>query len=270
MIDTSSRLRVTLVAKPQFLGVPPSLGTPREDQLQGPDAAKIIELAGRACYDSLGTGRNSDDYHKHILEVGHGSVLAHAVFTFFITGVSRGLSHELVRHAIGIGISQRSTRYVDESESPWIMHPLLAQYIDDMRATPGLDIRPELHEIEESIRLTVRMAQETYRLIVERLVNYQIENGVDKFNARKQARGAARGFLGNALETELIWSANVRALRWVISQRASAAADAEIRALGMELLKIGQRELPQYFMDYLISDSPDGLGECATSPNPKV
>jgi len=50
-------------------------------QLQGKPLEKLCEIAGRACYDSLGRGRDSAGYHQHILEVGHLSVLEHAAFT---------------------------------------------------------------------------------------------------------------------------------------------------------------------------------------------
>lgn len=248
-------MKITLIGKPQFLGLPPELGEPREDQLKGTDAGKIIETAGRTCYDSFGKGRNSVEYAKHILESGHGSVLEHAQFTFFITGVSRGLTHELVRHRVGVAISQRSTRYVDETESPWILHPLLVEYLDKT----GDDVlRVRWDE-------AVGKCRSVYAETVEKLQNFLIKRGSDKLTARKQARGAARGVLGNALETELIWSANVRALRTVLSQRASSGADAEIRAMAMELHRIMVAEVPPYFLDYVLSESSDGLGEVATA-----
>jgi thymidylate synthase (FAD) len=115
---------VRLIARPQFIALPPELGAPSPTQLQGSDAEKLIETAGRTCYDSFGKGRSSGDFAEHILESGHGSVLEHAQYSFFISGVSRGLTHELVRHRVGVAISQRSTRYVDESDSEWIRHPL--------------------------------------------------------------------------------------------------------------------------------------------------
>lgn len=245
-------MRVQLIARPVFLGLPAELGTPAPNQLIGPDGQQLIETAGRTCYDSFGKGRGSDEYAKHILDIGHGSVEEHAQYSFFITGVSRGLTHELVRHRVGVAISQRSTRYVDEDSSPWIKHPLFEQYL---RETEDV-IDEDWHRAEEVCR-------DVYRNMVKKLEPWLVKKGVDKFTARKQARGAARGVLGNALETELVWSANVRALRHVISMRASPAADAEIRGLGIELLDIMVEELPLYFQDFWSVPSPDGIGECA-------
>ena len=212
----------------------------KDTQLLGSAPAQVIEIAGRTCYDSFGTGRSSEAYHKHLLEVGHGSVLEHAQYVFRVHGVSRGLTHELIRHRAGTAVSQRSTRYVDESEGDWVVHPVLAEYLEtDM----GAFLKDSLESFQQS-------SQRIYRNIVELLEAHMTSVGVDKFTARKQARGAARGFLGNALETELIWSANVRALRNVIEQRGVLAADAEIRGFALDLLGIMKVELPEYFSDY--------------------
>lgn len=253
---------VRLIASPRFHGLPPELGVPREDQLRGTDAEKIIETAGRACYDSFGQGRGSAEYHAHILGVAHGSVLAHAVFVFYIDGISRGLSHELVRHAVGVGISQRSTRYCDESESPWIAHPLLTAFF---RAFPGDSLIAEWDAyIEHGRRL--------YMATVEKLGPFarSIGKNITALAARKQARGAARGALGNALETGMVWSANVRALRWVLSQRASDSADAEIRRLAVAIYNVVRDHAPAYFTDVTGDDAADGLGETLTFAHPKV
>lgn len=118
---------------------------------------------------------------------------------------SRGCSHELVRHKFRTAVSQRSTRYVDESKSAWIVHPALMSY-------------SQKHFFDE----VKDVARGTYEDIVDELTPVV---------GRKQARGAARGFLGNALSTELIFSASVAQWRRMIAQRDNEAADAEIRDL---------------------------------------
>lgn len=207
----------------------------------GSESARLTECAGRTCYDSYGKGRSSKEFHSHILQVGHGSVLEHASISFYISGISRGCSHELVRHRAGCAISQRSTRYVDESESDWCWHPLVTRneaLLDSVRAT----------------------ASEAYRSLVK-IVQSELEaRGVDKQTARKQARGAARGALGNALETSMIWTANIRALRNVIEQRASQFADAEIRLLANRLYEAALPYCPEYLSDYEKAECPDGIG----------
>ena len=96
----------------------------------------LVETAGRICYMSFAKPRPGGNkaYIGHILEVGHGSVLEHAVWNLLITGVSRSLTHELIRHRAGFGYSQLSQRYVDES---------IAEYVEpDCIAND-----PELHQL---------------------------------------------------------------------------------------------------------------------------
>lgn len=243
-------MEVTLIARPTLIEIPTRAGTPRDDQMQGPDGQRLVELAGRICYDSLGKGRTSDQYAEHILEVGHGSVLEHAQYTFLISGVSRGLTHELVRHRVGVAISQRSTRYVDEAESPWAHHPLVEAYLE----------ASDDQELASTIAAAVDASKKAYRETVKALEIWLNAQEVDKATARKQARGAARGYLGNALETELVWSANIRALLHVIRERGSVHADAEIRCLAVKLAEIMKAELPAYFGHVELAESADGLG----------
>jgi thymidylate synthase (FAD) len=90
---------------------------------------KLIEVAGRLCYMSFAKPRPGGNaaYIGHILEVGHGSVLEHAVFNIIITGVSRSFTHELVRHRAGFGYSQLSQRFVDESECDFVEPDAIAE-----------------------------------------------------------------------------------------------------------------------------------------------
>ena len=82
---------------------------------------ELVELSGRACYKSFEPGLNpnvtrtrkgNEKYIKHILESGHGSVLEHGWVTFIFQNVSRVFTHELVRHRVGVAISQESLRFV--------------------------------------------------------------------------------------------------------------------------------------------------------------
>ena len=239
-------MQVTLLARPtlvysRFTGH--AYERTRSDQLCGTDAENIIEYAGRICYDSFnGKGRSSTDYAAHILEVDHGSVLEHAQFTFLIQGVSRCLTHELIRHRVGTAISQRSTRYCDESEVRFVRHA----------AESGVSVS-QLNAREH--------AQAAYRQTARRLEEGLVERGVSKLSARKQARAAAARYLPQGLETELVWSANVRALRLVIMMRASDAADAEIRELGVQLLEVVRPHVPAYLADLEIVPAEDKLGQ---------
>lgn len=168
---------------------------------------------------------------------------------------SRGLTHELVRHGDFSAISQRSTRYVDESHSDWVPHPLISAYAEEAGLSRVGLMKGQMVEAEEA-------AKEAYRAAVETLEAWLVARGVDRFTARKQARGAARGHLGNALHSELIFSANVLQWRWMIQQRACAAADAEIRELFCKALPVLQSSrYGARFADLALAPSPDGLGQ---------
>ena len=175
-------------------------------------------------------------------------------FSFYISGVSRGLTHELVRHKYHTAVSQRSTRYVDESESDWALHPLIMDNWAGINSDKCLGFTK--YAATSSF---IDRSQDYYDKIVKYLESVLIAKGIDKFTARKQARGAARGILGNALSTELIWSASLDEIKRVISQRANEHADGEIRLWANQLYEIVQPLYPDYFAADT-KPCPDGIG----------
>ncbi|MFN0207453.1 MAG: FAD-dependent thymidylate synthase [Planctomycetota bacterium] len=206
------------------------------------EAEKISEAAGRICYMSFGKGRKSNkDYLQNIIQMQHGSVLEHATWNFIFVGVSRSLTHELIRHRAGFGYSQLSQRYVDESDSDFIEPDAIAN-------------DPKLHQIWID---SVNQARKAYDDLVAGLV----EKFSDVDNAtlrRKLARQAARSILPNATETKIFVTANARALRHFIELRGDEHADIEIRKLAVIVLRIMQKEAPAFFGDYEIRTLPDG------------
>jgi hypothetical protein len=180
--------------------------------------------------------------------------------TMFMVG-SRGFSHELVRHGDRTGISQRSTRFVQESESEWIDHPLVQEY--DQHLTKTQSVRDAANFIQR-IWSVKELARKVYSEVVETLQPWLIERGVDKFTARKQARGAARGYLGNALSTELVFSASVGQWKRMLRMRACAPADAEIRAVFVQALaELQKSRYAADFVNFQVEPASDGLGEIA-------
>lgn len=173
--------------------------------------------------------------------------------SFYISGVSRGLSHELVRHKYRTAVSQRSTRYVDESESNWEWHPLIKKYKDKFEKVTWSNGNDIMNEVEN-------MCRDSYSFIVGELEVLLLKEGINKFTARKQARGAARGILGNALSTELIFSASLAQWKRMILQRASSAADAEIRLLFNEIYILLKDRFPDYFNGWISKISDDNIG----------
>ncbi len=215
---------------------------------------KLIETAGRVCYMSFQRPRpgGNKTYIGHLLDVGHGSVLEHAVFNLLITGVSRSLTHELVRHRAGFGFSQLSQRFVDESECSFIEPADIAA-------------DPELHQVWLE---AVQASQAAYRALADRLTD-KFKDIPDKTLRRKKAREAARSVLPNATETKIFVTANARALRHFIEMRGDAAADVEIRRLAIAVFKVLEREAPNLFGDYTLTDLPEG-GQAVTTEHRKV
>jgi len=209
----------------------------------------LTETAGRVCYMSFQRPRpgGNSAYLHHIKEVGHGSVLEHAVWNFLITGVSRSLTHELVRHRAGYGFSQLSQRYVDESVAEYVEPDCIAE-------------DPGLHALWLD---AVEYVHAAYVKLVEGLAR-KFESEPDKTLRRKLARQAARSVLPNATETKIFVTGNARALRHFIEMRASRHAETEIRKLAVAVLRILQREAPNLFGDYELIDLGDGTFEAST------
>jgi thymidylate synthase (FAD) len=217
-------------------------------------AEHLVETAGRVCYMSFAKPRpgGNKTYIGHILEVGHGSVLEHAVWNLLLTGVSRSLTHELIRHRAGFGYSQLSQRYVDES---------IAEYVEpDVIAGD-----PDLHALWLE---AVGHAHQAYVRLTEKLLS-KFEDEPDRTLRRKLARQAARSVLPNATETKIFVTANARALRHFIELRGSRHAETEIRKLAITVLRIMQQEAPHLFGDYELVPLSDGTFE-ATTPHRKV
>ncbi|OBJ33199.1 FAD-dependent thymidylate synthase [Mycolicibacter heraklionensis] len=239
-------LRVQLIAKTEF-SPPPDV--PWSTDADGGSA--LVEFAGRACYQSWSkpnprTATNAT-YLKHIIDVGHFSVLEHASVTFYITGISRSATHELIRHR-HFSFSQLSQRYVPEPDSRVVV-------------PPGMEDDPELQQILTDAADASRAA---YGELLARLE----AKFADQPNAvlrRKQARQAARAVLPNATETRIVVTGNYRAWRHFIAMRASEHADVEIRRLAVECLRQLTDVAPAAFGDFQISTLADGT-EVATSP----
>jgi thymidylate synthase (FAD) len=214
----------------------------------------LAEIAGRLCYMSFAKPRpgGNKTYLDHILEVGHGSVLEHAAWNFVCTGVSRSLTHELVRHRAGFGFSKLSQRYVDESVAEYVEPDTIAN-------------DPETHALWLD---AVAHAHQAYMKLVEKLTAH-FKDEPDRTLRRKLARQAARSVLPNATETKIFVTANARALRHFIEMRASRHAEVEIRKLAVQVLRIMQAEAPNLFGDYTLTPLPDGTCE-ATTPHRKV
>jgi len=183
-----------------------------------PDPERIIELAARTCYQSEDrmAPETMGQMLPKLIAMGHESPFEHAYASFRLTGVSRAMTHQLVRHRL-LAVSQKSQRYVEESNFAWVVPPSVsgAQVEDfnrDMEAIRGM---------------------------------------YSKWVAAGLKKEDARFVLPNACTTEMIVSANFREWRHVFKVRCHRRAQWEIRAVCLVMLKELHRQAPNVFADLM-------------------
>lgn len=183
----------------------------------------VMEFAGRVCYMSFDKPRpgGKKAYFDNIIEQKHGSVLEHHSISFAISGVSRSLTHELVRHRVGVAYSQLSQRYVGPEHLAFVVPVDMIQSLRDGEHQDWL--------------VSLNVAAQVYRDYCE------------KHGKSKKTMQAARSILPNCTETKLVFTANVRSLRHLIELRTGEGAEPEIRRLFNAIYKIVYAELPHCF-----------------------
>lgn len=188
-----------------------------------PDAEKLIEEAGRTCYLSLDkiTDSSSEKFITAAIRRGHESIIEHASASFRIFGASRAFTHQLVRHRLA-SFSQQSQRYVDESNFNFIVPPEIEG--NDEAKKIYLEHMEQVLEIYKKLR----------------------SSGVKKEDARF--------ILPNALESQIVFSANFRELRSILKLRLEKHAQWEIRRVFIEILKVLQNHAPTVFGDFEINE----------------
>jgi thymidylate synthase (FAD) len=234
-----SEPRITVLSRPVF--TEPS-HLPVHLLGESTDGERLAEFAGRLCYMSQKNpaNRNTRDYLENIKKQGHGSVLEHANYSLLLEGVSRSLTHELVRHRAGFAYSQLSQRYVDESEANFVVPPAI---IGDQA-------------LEGAWSAQIESAQSAYVALVTQLME-RYGWVADKVHRRKMAREAARGVLPNSTETKIVVTGNARAWRTMLELRSSEGAELEIRRLAVMVLRVLTAEAPAFFSDFEIYDATD-------------
>ena len=187
-----------------------------------PEPEKVIASAAKLCYSSSDietlmnglTTEKIESFIKKLSDLGHQSPLEHCTFTFGIEGVSRALSHQLVRHRIA-SYSQKSQRYVKEGQFEYIIPPSITKNM--------VDVTVFKHFME--------YCQQTY--------DYFIENGIPAEDARF--------VLPNACETKLIMTMNIRSLLHFFDERCCNRAQWEIRQMADTMLDICKEIAPNIF-----------------------
>ena len=189
-----------------------------------PDAERLIESAGRLCWDTQNKTGEVPDRIQAWIEVGHESMIEHACATFYIRA-SRVFTHELVRHRLA-SYSQRSQRYVKETEPRYIEPPELSDVADlGGELSPWGAPRLFLHVMQECWK--------AYKFLLRAGIKPEI----------------ARYVLPNACETQIICTWNFREIRHIIKLRTSKRALPEMRAVAGEIRRIAKEIAPQVFKD---------------------
>ena len=195
------------------------------------NALSIIYASCRQCYSSKFAGDiysediddiQKEEFVKKISDSGHESPLEHVKFTFAIQGVSRALTHQLVRHRIA-SYSQQSQRYVNESDFEYIV-------------PPSIEINQKLKD--EYLKI-LKSIQQSYNTLLE-LYN---ENGIKGEKANQDARFV----LPQASETKIVVTMNARQLLHFFKERCCTRAQWEIRSLANEMLNLCRQKLPSVF-----------------------
>jgi len=198
-----------------------------------PDSELLIEDAARICYDSF--DKKGPGSHiriiDHLLRSGHESVLEHASVTYRVGGVSRALTHQLVRHRIA-SYSQRSQRYVKETEPQYVTPPSIKNYgeVENHSTETGDDLSYDLND-----------AYEGFMEHVWSFYNTMLKAGIKGEDARF--------VLPNACCSEIIMTMNYRELRHFFKLRTSSHAQWEIRNMAEEMWRQVMTIAPAVFGD---------------------
>jgi thymidylate synthase (FAD) len=191
-----------------------------------PGAEELIERAGRLCWDTQSKTGDVPDRIQKWIGVGHESMIEHASATFYIRA-SRVFTHELVRHRLA-SYSQRSQRYVRETEARYIVPP----EVSDSNVAVGMSQARLLRPPDLFIQ-AMEFAWATYATLLSAGIKPEI----------------ARYVLPNACETQIICTWNFREIRHIIKLRTSKRALPEMRAVAGEIRRIAKEMAPQVFED---------------------
>ena len=212
-----------------------------------PDPVALIYAAFRQCYHAgfvadmwprLLTGDidvcAQSRFVADILESGHSSPIEHVSLSFAISGVSRALTHQLVRHRIA-SYSQQSQRYVDGNDFNYIVPPSIAQ-------------NPAALERFNACMAEIAAAyNDLSEILADRSARSLPQNNAAIAKAKEKVRQDARFVLPQAAETRLVMTMNCRSLLNFFEERCCLRAQWEIRALANAMLKLAQSAVPVIF-----------------------
>ena len=245
-------LRIYIVARPQFdvdafCLFLQETNTTWSRTPSATTAEELVEAAGRVCYMSFGkrqSPKSNKEYIRHLVNMGHESVLEHVSWTFLLEGVSRAFTHQLVRHRVGFAFSQLSQQYHDESEAEFVE----PYYLD------------RVPKAQAAWQRAIEAIQESYCQIRDAVTDEEAQLGLDSNDKERlrAIRSVARSVLVNSTKTKIVVTANARALRHFLRVRGAILGDAEMRMVSAKLLELLAGEAPELFFDFHADRLPDG------------
>lgn len=193
----------------------------------GNDGAFLAEFAGRMCYESWGKPNPAtatlEGYLDNIFDQGHLSVIEHGTVSIHFGGVSRSLTHELIRHR-HFSFSQLSQRYTRPDAGAFV-EPLLL----------------EGDELAQRILVAAwKNALVSYELLLPVAQDAAAAAGFTGTMLRKRAQEAARAVLANMTPTNILVSGNHRSWFEFLLKRGNEHADMEIREAAFDVLSLLQ------------------------------
>ncbi|MCX7883727.1 MAG: FAD-dependent thymidylate synthase [Caloramator sp.] len=211
-----------------------------------PEPEKIVASAAKLCYSSVGVDDIMDNLNEQninrflnmLMDLGHESPIEHISFTFAAEGVSRTLTHQLVRHRIA-SYSQQSQRYVKLEQFEYIIPPS----IENIPEAKKLFIEI----MEKDQKMYNEISQILFNNHYEKLIKEGLDEKKAKKTAEKMAIEDARYVFPNACETKIVFTMNARTLLNFFSHRCCNRAQWEIRALADEMLKEVRKIAPVIF-----------------------
>nr|DAQ68502.1 MAG TPA: FAD-dependent thymidylate synthase [Caudoviricetes sp.] len=211
-----------------------------------PEPEMVVASAAKLCYSKSDinellkkqTPENIELFLEKLSGYGHMSPVEHISFTFGIEGISRSLSHQLVRHRLA-SYSQKSQRYVNEDSFKYIIPPSIKN--NDRCNLEFCDIMDEIGKAYIDL----------YALLKEAHIRDLIDSGELKDEAVEKADRLAaedaRFVLPNACETKLIMTMNARELLHFFEERCCERAQWEIREMATQMLMIVKAIAPNIF-----------------------
>lgn len=211
-----------------------------------PDAEKVVASAAKLCYSAVGvdeiqknlTEENTEKFVNMLMDIGHESPIEHVSYTFVIEGISRVLTHQLVRHRLA-SYSQQSQRYVKLEQFEYIIPPEIKK-----------------NDIAKKIFIeAMENDQKYYNELVDVLVKEHIETFIKEGNSEKKAISLAtkkaiedaRFVFPNACETKIVFTMNARSLMNFFKHRCCNRAQWEIREMATEVLRQVKEVSPLLF-----------------------